>query len=216
MGRTNIHRSNQLLTHAGRTLDYVALAMDNHQLWYIVNGPLSQHHLDRHAAFLRTGNVNTWLEKDDGLPQKFTPCDGDRALPHPGIAVSPGLQVPGQEMTSRSRKDLDASPGPQAKDLIFVLVIQGQTGDAKAKVILETSREKAAVAIMSEAMNGYSTVFSAAMLKVDVEKLTDLTYALRVFGEREKLGEVGDGDTSVKFWCDERTEVCIVLFVILA
>ena len=44
----------------------------------------------------------------------------------------------------------------------YVVVIQGRTGARKAKVFIHTDLDQAAATMLHEALNGYSTVFSAA------------------------------------------------------
>ena len=48
-----------------------------------------------------------------------------------------------------------------------MLVIMGKNASRAAKVLVEYSRQDAASAMLREALNGYSTVFSAALLKED-------------------------------------------------
>lgn len=55
--------------------------------------------------------------------------------------------------------------------LVYVLVVQGRSGDAVGKLLVESSWERAAVAVLHEAINAYSVVFPGAMLERNVERL---------------------------------------------
>jgi hypothetical protein len=50
-------------------------------------------------------------------------------------------------------------------ELAYVLVIQVRAGDAVCKVIVETSLERVSGYMLHEAVNGYSIIFSVAILK---------------------------------------------------
>lgn len=47
----------------------------------------------------------------------------------------------------------------------YILVIKGLSGTSKAKVLIEQSVDDAATVMLHAALNGFSTVFSAAILR---------------------------------------------------
>ncbi|KAJ9634080.1 hypothetical protein H2201_009056 [Coniosporium apollinis] len=208
MGRTNIHRAQSLLNRAGTSFEEVAFIPDAERLVYIISGALTQDHLDRYADVLRNNRAGSWIQKDEGPPWKFAYSQGDQRLSIPKINVSNGMQVPGKEGPRYVgfRKAPDEYPeehGPEEIELAYILVIQGQTGDTRCKLVVETSLERASSAIMHEALNGYSTVFTAAMLKANLAKLQDEAYALNVVEDRKTLKVIDSDPTSkcIGFWC---------------
>jgi hypothetical protein len=93
--------------------------------------------------------------------------------------------------------------GPQEAELLYILIFQGQTGDATCKLVVKTTLEQACSAIMYETLNGYSTVFTAAILSANLENIRDETYALRAVHDFKTLRTVDNNAESriVGFWC---------------
>jgi hypothetical protein len=208
MVRSNIHRTHDLVKKAGRSFEEIAFIDYARQLVYIITKALVQEDLDRYTDVLRECKVGSWIQKSQDNRESFVSCPGDRSLTVPKIIVSNGMQNPGSEIHlyagSRVAQDnLSEDYGPEETKLAYILVIQGQTGDSKCKLVVETSLDGATSAMMYEALNGYSTVFSAAMLKSDLAKLRNQAYALKAVQDRKSLRTVdGSQDCQcIGFWC---------------
>ena len=90
-----------------------------------------------------------WItEGSPGELAQIVPAD--RGMNIPQIRVGPGL--------------VQTASGEQEQRLSYILIIQGVSGRDKLKIIVEDSLDKAAVVMLHEALNGFSTVFSAAFL----------------------------------------------------
>jgi hypothetical protein len=151
MSPTNIHNAGALLSRAGNdgTLADQAVIMPFNKPVFIVSGPFSQDDIDQYRWCLKSPHIGSWIREDAvstsaASTGAITPAD-DR-LEIPQIRVSPGL-----------------SPKlPSGDQTRYVLVIQGRSGAKKVKVMVGNTVEQAAATMMHEALNGYSTVFSAS------------------------------------------------------
>lgn len=134
----------QLLERANSTIQLQALIEPLGQPVLVAAGPLSQSDIDKYEWCLRTNHFGNWIERDQsGHSLKLV--DADAGMKIPRITVSPGLASP-KDDTPRK----------------YVLVMEGVSGTRKAKVIVEDRLENTATTMMHAALNGYSTVFSAA------------------------------------------------------
>lgn len=122
----------------------------------------------------------TNIHRAESLPTRA----GSSCEEIPRINISNGMQRLGKERSLdpgipqvHDRPSLN--DGLQETELLYVLIVQGQTGDTTCKLVIETSLEKACSAMMYEALNGYSTVFTAAILRGSLENLRDETYTLK-------------------------------------
>ncbi|KAH7083043.1 hypothetical protein BKA63DRAFT_502132 [Paraphoma chrysanthemicola] len=201
MGRTNIHSSSQLLRYAGSDFDQIAHIPYADKLVYIHSTTLNQADLEIYVTLLRSGILGSWVGTD--AAGRVVYCQPD--VPHsiPKVVISAGLQHQRQEsgIGNISTDDL----GPAQEELAYVLISQGKSGNVRGKVAIEPSWERAATLAMYEVLNGYSVVFTAAMLKRDVDRLHDETYKLRAVGERSALRTISADDTEriIGLWCDE-------------
>ena len=57
--------------------------------------------------------------------------------------------------------------------------------------------------MLYKALNGYSTVFTAAILKANLENIQDNTYVLRAVYDSETLRDTNNdlNNRVVRFWC---------------
>ncbi|KAF7186197.1 hypothetical protein HII31_12439 [Pseudocercospora fuligena] len=145
MGITNIHYASQLTDRANRSSDVQALIQPLQKPVFIVSGSMSQNDVDKYGWCLQTSHVGCWITQDEES-QKCKIVEADAPMSIPQIRVSSGL-APSKEGTQRD----------------YLLVIEGVSGASKAKVVIEDSIEKAATAMLHAALNGFSTVFSAAI-----------------------------------------------------
>jgi hypothetical protein len=151
MSPTDIHDPVALLSRAGNdgTLANQAMIMPFNKPVLIVSGPFSQDDIDQYRWCLKSPHIGSWIREDAvsasaASTGAITPAD--HRLEIPQIRVSPGL-----------------SPKlPSGDQTRYVLVIQGLSGANKVKVMVGNTVEQAAATMMHEALNGYSTVFSAS------------------------------------------------------
>jgi hypothetical protein len=208
MGRTNIHPAGALVKNAGVSFEEIAWIDYARQLVYIINNPLGQEDLDRYTDVLREYKVGSWIQKSEDNREHFAYCQGDRSLTVPKINVSNGMQKPGGERRPYggfriAQDNLSEDYGPEETELAYILIIQGQTGNSRCKLVVETSHDRASSAMMYEALNGYSTVFSAAILKANLAKLRNQAYALKLVQDSKTLKTIDcDLDSQcIGFWC---------------
>jgi hypothetical protein len=132
----------------GKFLDQmVMLPIDKPVL--IVSGPFSQHDVDRYKWCFKGAYIGSWILRDAvsvSSATKSSIAPTDEGLDVPQVRIGPGLSE-------------DLSWDDKRK---CILVIQGRTGVNKVKLMVAGSREQAAAIMMHEALNGYSTVFSAS------------------------------------------------------
>lgn len=204
MGRTNIHFALALFNRSGSSFEETAYIPYADKLVYINTKALTQADLDRFADLLRSNISGSWVRK--GSTAAFSYSEPDLALTVPKVTVSFGMQVPGRErrLYSGFRQDEEESleevgPEEKEKELVYILITQGSSGDVLSKVVIEPTLERAAAHAMHEALNGYSTVFTAAMLKANVGKLKDASYSFKAVQGSRALKTV-DKDY-VGFWC---------------
>ena len=151
MGITNIHYPSQLLQRAADRVPFAdqAIIQPHRKNVLVVSGPCSQEDVDRYEWCFRTTELGKWITQGstgEG-PQVVT---ADTGMPVPRITVSPGLA----RTTVNNQQPLS-----------YVLIIQGTSGAEKLKVVVEDNTDKAATTMMHEALNGFSTVFSAAFVR---------------------------------------------------
>lgn len=146
MGQSNIHYPAQILLRAAQNgvFSDQALVQPFNKPVLVVSGAFSQEEIDSHTWCLKDPNIGSWVRR--GTSNTSSAISADDSLHVPQVRTGPGLS---QNLT----------PSDQTR---YILVIQGRSGASKAKVLEETSLPMAASAIMHEALNGYSTVFSAA------------------------------------------------------
>jgi hypothetical protein len=110
-------------------------------------------------------------------------------IKRPRVQVSPAL-VELNEITYASRK-------PESM-LAYVIVIQGKSGSDCSKVIWKHNRIDIARAMFEEVINGYSVVFSGAMLVDDYQRLNNRRDGWKVSfttaGSFPTLREVGQAN----------------------
>jgi hypothetical protein len=115
----------------------------------IVSGPFSQHDVDQYTWCFKSPHIGSWIHGDAASTSTVTKSSiapTDERLDVPQIRIGPGLS---KDLTWNNKRRC-------------ILVVQGRTGVHRVKVMVANSREQAATIMMHEALNGYSTVFSAS------------------------------------------------------
>lgn len=116
----------------------------------ISSGTFTQDDVDRYAWCLKSPLLGCWIAQ---TPEgQIAPTSADEELRVPEIRVGPGLA-----------SSMAADAGGSTR---FVLVVEGKSGASRVKVVVESSVEAAAAVMMREALNGYSTAFCAAYMRV--------------------------------------------------
>lgn len=168
MGFTNIHHATQLLNHAGGEQFFPAI-MPDHQRFINLNGHnFTQEELDAFTDILHHPRKDVWLRRKNDIDKFLVAGRADDPIDRPSVRTSTGLKKDHRPAVRRIDEPEDTSPKPA---LAFVLIIRGRSAALCSKVRLSYSLKAAAAVMFEEAVNGYSTVFSAALLKTDVRRL---------------------------------------------
>jgi hypothetical protein len=208
MGRTNVHSAYALISDAGSDRETIAYIAYADKLVYTHATHLNQRDLDHNADLLRSGALGSWIRKE--ASGAVVNCEPDVPVKVPKVVASPGLQRPGREIGRRvnwqatSEHGQKEEEGPTRKELVYVLISQGQSGNVRGKVVIEPSLERAAAHAMYEVLNDYSVNFTAAVLECDIDKLQDESYGFRAVSERKLLKGASEDTKSkmIGFWCD--------------
>lgn len=208
MGRTNIHRAEALASRAGSLFEEIALIPHADKLVYLVSGELSQEQLNQISEILRKRKIGSWIQRQNDSDRGYSYCQGDRGVDVPRINISNGMQRlaksrPLYHAVSHEQDESSLDNELQATDLLYVIVVQGQTGHTKCKLVVESTLGNACSAMLYEALNGYSTVFTAAILKANLENIQDDTFILKAVHDSKTLRDLNNDpkDRVVGFWC---------------
>ena len=199
MGPTNIHHASALLNHAGSDMDDQATIMPFGIGLYNIFQEFSQSKLDKYGKMLNDLREDLWLE-DDVLTKPVSrlsfPIRGNTlAAPPQPVSVPKACISPGLAKNNATKyiggKKLESEE--LMEPLHFILIVQGREASAKWKILCEDSLRGAAYAIMSEALNRYSVVFSGALLQPDLKRLQARTkeYEFTRVGSVAELNAIG-------------------------
>lgn len=187
MGRNNVRSGRDLLSRAGNGTEIPSVVPEFDNLPIIIIGRnFLQDDLDRYLNVIRFGHTDTWVRFITPTPRSlgepleqptFTDGPIDQRLTIPKIHVSQGLQhfQPRHDyLPDGQRQESHKQP-----DLAYILVVQGRGGAFRSKLVLRTNRETAGAEMFYEAVNGFSVVFTGAVLKKNLEKRADQDYCFR-------------------------------------
>jgi uncharacterized protein YdiU (UPF0061 family) len=153
MSLTNIHTATALLSRAdtsGIFSDQATIYPFNKPV-LIVTGPFSQDDVNQYDWALRNPHIGSWIRQHAMSTLAATVgaiTVADDKLDIPQVRVGPGLSEA-------------LMPSDETR---YVVIIQGRSGANRVKVMVTDTREKAAVMMMQEALNGYSTAFSTSYI----------------------------------------------------
>jgi hypothetical protein len=206
MGRTNIRGGHDLLFRAGREGETLSVIPEFNNMPIIIIGwDFTQDDLDQHINLIRYGQNDAWAQLLSPIPK--TPGEApeqpmiaygpaDQRLKIPKIHISKGL-----DDFQRSRRYLLETEGEQNNlkqlDLAYILVVQGSSGAFQSKLVMRTNLQMTGAEMLYEAVNGFSVVFTGAVLKQNLEKRGDLKYCFRKVESLDELLNV-DADESRK------------------
>ena len=144
---------------------------------------------------LQASSHDIWFEYSGMKGPK--PATNDKSLPISCAYTSPGLA---SGITGRFGELKSASGVPI--EIAYVIVVRGASGALFSKVRVFYSLFAVAAGIMEEVLQGWSVVFSAAMLKRDVQKLG---------GNGVEFQKVGKLSELIKSVDEERAWTSVIL-----
>jgi hypothetical protein len=199
MGRNNVRSGKDLLQRAGNRSVIPSVVPEFNDLPIVIIGyNFLQDDLDRYVNVIRFGHNDTWVQFLSSAPRslrepfeqpKFTDGPTDQRLTVPKIHVSQGLR---NYPPYGQRRESQEQP-----DLAYILVVQGCGGAFRSKLVLRTNLETAGAEMFYEAVNGFSVVFTGAILKKNLEKRADQEYCFKKVDTLDEL-QAMDADESQK------------------
>jgi len=206
MGRTNVRGGHDFLQRAGYGMDYGCGVPEFGDLpLIIVSLDFMQDDLDRFADVIRFGRSDTWvtfLSSGPGAlsgPLKkptFIEAPANQRLSIPKVHVSKGLKKYERLRSNALLRDMPVEKH-QPVELAYILVVQDRSGALRSKLILRTNLDAVGSEIFYEAVNGFSVVFSGAILKKNLERRTDQEFCFKKADSLDEL-QAMDEDTSKK------------------
>jgi len=205
MGRNNVRSGRDLLSRAGNGMEIPSVVPEFSDLPIVIIGHnFSQDDLDRHANVIRFGHSDGWMQFLSSNPRslreplerpKFTDVTTNQRLAIPKIHVSQGLK--GFRHLGFYPSDGQSRESDEKPDLVYILVVQGCSGAFRSKLVLRTKLETAGAEMFYEAVNGFSVVFTGAILKKNLEKRADQEYYFKKVATLGRL-QAMDADESQK------------------
>ena len=191
MSPTNIRHASDLLTRAGRSFDDQATIQPfGKQVYTIYTDTFPQEVLNQYASLFNHGVEGKWLSYQNDTTKLFKIVQPSPPMGIPKLMISCALAE--DPLPNHSK-----APNRQPKEpLDFLLIVQGSTGSDRSKLVVARGRTEAATTMLHEAMNGFSTVFTGALLRSDMNLLFHgggkVGFSLR------KCQDVADLNTSSK------------------
>lgn len=190
MAHTTIHKAWHLIQHAGTDNDEIIHLPTTPQPhpFHIFSRNFTQSELSYYSESLNRGFSfnNAWLREKHSEPsknmkhaervewEKHRQWEKTDQAPEPSslpqVTVSQGLRdfwsVEGEDMSALTVVD---DPGLVESELVYFLLVHGKPGPGHVKVVMRWDLLGAAQAMMWEVANGFSVVFSGAVLKEQLE-----------------------------------------------
>jgi len=170
----------------------------------VIGLEFAQEDLDRHINLIRYGQNDAWAQLLSSVPKnlggppeqpKIAYGSADLQSKIPKIHISKGLND-----FQHSRHYLlktEEQNSLKQPDLAYILVVQGSSGAFRSKLVMRTNLKMTGAEIFYEAVNGFSVVFTSAVLKKNLEKRGDLKYCFKKVESLDELLNV-DADESEK------------------
>ncbi|KAI4280405.1 MAG: hypothetical protein L6R38_004500 [Xanthoria sp. 2 TBL-2021] len=168
MSPTNIRKASSLLDRAGTSFDDQASIQPFGQPIYTVYvHDFPQETVDQYTKVFNYGIEGQWLSNANDPTEVFRVVDPSAPYNVPKVCISSVMKKP-----PPSFRNPTSDPSPQPKEpLDFLLVIQGKNANERSKIVVEHTLEDAATSMLHEAINGFSVVFTGALLRSDSTKL---------------------------------------------
>ncbi len=168
MSPTKIRKAAELLGRAGSTFDdQVTIEPFGRSVYTVYVAQFPQEHVDRYTELINHGNEGQWLSWANDLTRAFKVVEPSLPFGIPKVCISWVLK--GHARWTYNEK-IDTSQQPK-EPLDSLLIVQGKNERERSKVVVARSLEDAATSILHEAINGYSVVFTGALLRSDLNKL---------------------------------------------
>ncbi|PVH71390.1 hypothetical protein DL98DRAFT_596984 [Cadophora sp. DSE1049] len=210
MGRNNVRGGEGLLLRAGNSMEIPSVIPEFNDMPIVIIGyNFAQDDLDQHVSLIRYGHNGAWAQLLSSVPKtlgespeqpKIAYGPADQRYTIPKIHISQGMND-----FQRSRRYLPQETEQdnlKQPDLAYILVVQGSSGMFRSKLVLRTNLQMAGAEMFHEAVNGFSVVFTGAVLKTNLKKRGDLDYSFKKAGSLDEL---------VAFDADESQKVIGVL-----
>ena len=156
-----------------------------------------QEEIDNFSGLLYSGLRDRWIQ-DDGraITQAVT---SDNIVSYPSLYTSPGLRED-RRWSGLQEKPRDKDGRPI--ELAYIIVVRGRSAGLFSKVRVFYSTFAVAAGILEEALQGFSVVFSAAILKRDVSRLThrDLPFR-KAHGVNTLIQAADEEEPTILLWC---------------
>ena len=194
MSPTNIHFASSLLNRAGSSFsDQATIQPFNRPVYTVYIPEFPPETVRKYAKLFNEGIEGKWLSYANDSTEILRVVDPSSPSNIPKVCIS--------AVMSPNPRTSDPSQQPK-EPLDFLLVIQGENANERSKVVVEHTIEDAATSMLHEAMNGFSVVFTGALLRSDssmlftqhktrqynVEKVSDIA-ALNASDSR-RFGEI--------------------------
>lgn len=176
MGLNNVRKGYDIISRAGSGLDIPSVIPELGNLTlHIVGYNFDQDDLDQHVQLLKFGHNDAWMSLLDSAPKDpeetgfaKTPTFGvaDEPWRVPKIHVSQGLRA--RQPRSVPRDGKQEKPDPPK--LAYIMIVQGRSGAIRSKLTVRSNLDLAGVEMFHMAANGFSVVFSGAILRENLEK----------------------------------------------
>jgi len=192
MGQTNIRSGRGILEKAGRPIEDTAIIPEFQKYVLITGHNFSINDIQKYWHLLRFGHSDVWNKKGPGLSD-YQKVEADQASQIPMVHVSRALK-PKYGVGDSSNSD----------EVVYITVVEGRNGHIRSKLVEQTDLARVGSDILYECANGYSVVFSGAMLRADwKERLTwprGVSFE-RVENKKDLVEAREAGQRVIKIWC---------------
>ncbi|KAK0511167.1 hypothetical protein JMJ35_006719 [Cladonia borealis] len=180
MSYPQIMFSKQLVNDVVAPSEYITMIQPIAKSVFLVTNDFSQQDLDDFAPLFNSGIQDKWVSNVYNPTGKFKVVEPATPLEVPMIGVSPGLL--------QTRPDILSKDAPS---LAYIFLVQGKNAGERTKAVAKVTRHAAAAAMFHELINGYSIVFSGAILTCNVAKIfppTPMNIKLKFFKVEDIAG----------------------------
>jgi hypothetical protein len=205
MGRNNVRSGDGLLSRAGNSIEIPSVIPEFNDMPIVIIGyNFDQDDLDRHVSLIRYGHNGAWAQLLWSVPRtlgeppeqpKIAYGPADQRSTIPKVHVSQGMKDP--QWSRRYLPQDTEQANLKLPDLAYILVVQGCSGMFRSKLVLNTNLQIAGAEMFYEAVNGFSVVFTGAVLKTNLENRGDLDYSFKKADSLDELVAM-DKDESQK------------------
>ena len=210
MSPTNIHNASDLLRHAGYPIEDQAIIQPFGRQVYIDVGAHSQEDINKFRKLLNCGIQDQWVSNTGDNFPAFRVVYTAGLINIPKVCVSDAFASKfALKDSGHRRHERPGEPGNEPKEpLCYILIVQRSNASERSKIITKSTLEGAARAILHEAADGFSVVFSGATFRTNVAnmfpeyessgnfnfvKVTDIAElnATATVGDNRRGGKVG-------------------------